>query len=144
MGEIADDHMVEIYWNEGTGAGARFDIPGVDAPEFGGMNAFMQRCADESMRSRKNRYACKFCGETIGFIQRRAYNYSDGSLHKCLSDSNARAAVSRPTDAAAPELLSALVAAMHRLKEIEVTFDISVPYELSESARAAIAKATSP
>jgi hypothetical protein len=44
--------------------------------------------------------------------------------------------------AAAPEILSALIAAMHRLKEIEVTCDIPVPYQMSESARAAIAKAT--
>lgn len=44
--------------------------------------------------------------------------------------------------AAAPELLEALNMAIQRLNEIEVCNDISIPHELREAARAAIAKAT--
>ena len=44
--------------------------------------------------------------------------------------------------AAAPELLEALSMAFARLREIEISNDISVPHKLRETAREAIAKAT--
>lgn len=53
-----------------------------------------------------------------------------------LTEANARLI------ATAPELLSALTEAFVRLKEIETCNDISIPYELREAARSAIAKAT--
>lgn len=44
MGEIADDHFVELYWSEGTGIGGDGGFgPPCDAPEYGGMNAWMAR-----------------------------------------------------------------------------------------------------
>lgn len=44
--------------------------------------------------------------------------------------------------AASPQLLEALSMAFARLMEIEISNDISIPHELREASRAAIAKAT--
>ena len=83
MGEIADDHFVEIYWNEGTGIGADGGFgPPCDRPEYGGMNAYIAR----QIRVPVNTYRCKFCGNPIGFIRRLPYNRTDGTPHRCLAD----------------------------------------------------------
>ncbi len=44
MGEIADDHFVELFWSEGTGVGADGgDGPPTDHPAYGGMDAYIRR-----------------------------------------------------------------------------------------------------
>lgn len=46
MGEIADDHYVQLSWEEGTGIGqyTTADMVGpMDNPNFGGINAWILR-----------------------------------------------------------------------------------------------------
>jgi len=84
MGEIADDHMVDISWSDGTGIGERDGRFGpMDHPSFGGIDAYIRRNAHVP-----NYYRCKFCGESIVFLHRRPYNKSDGVIHTCLADAN--------------------------------------------------------
>lgn len=95
MGEIADDHMVGLYWEEGTGIGGYSDEYGmgpIDDPAFGGMNAFLARRTSRIAAQ----YSCKFCGGEIKFINRRPYNMADGSAHTCLADAAKKAEPARP------------------------------------------------
>lgn len=44
MGEIADDHFVQLFWSEGTGVGGDGGSgPPIDHPAYGGMDAFISR-----------------------------------------------------------------------------------------------------
>lgn len=46
MGELADDHFVELFWTEGTGIGGDvYSGPPADHPAYGGMDAYIQRHA---------------------------------------------------------------------------------------------------
>ena len=93
MGEIADDHFVELYWSEGTGIGGDCgNNRPCDHPSYGGMDSYIAR----RIQTPSNVYRCKFCGAGIGFINRLPYNRSDGSPHKCLTESR-RAQKSTPT-----------------------------------------------
>jgi hypothetical protein len=89
MGEIYDDHYTQVWWEHGTGIGGDCgDGPPCEHPAYGGMDAWIFR-ASESMLVTPKPYKCKFCGVDIGFIKRRAYNWSDGAVHTCLSDARA-------------------------------------------------------
>ena len=80
--EIADDHYVELSWSEGVGVGGDCGMaPPCDHPAYGGMDAFIAR----AVRVPANVYRCKFCGHGIGFINRKPYNRSDGTPHRCLA-----------------------------------------------------------
>lgn len=81
MGDIADDHFVQLFWSEGTGIGGDCgSAPPCEHPAYGGMDAFIWRA------TQPRPYGCKYCGKPIGFIDRKPYNYSDGSAHRCLAD----------------------------------------------------------
>ena len=46
MGEMADDHFIELFWSEGTGIGADCGYgPAAEHPAYGGMEAFIARRA---------------------------------------------------------------------------------------------------
>lgn len=64
------------------------------------------------------------------------FNTDGDAGEETLTDANAKLI------SAAPDLLEALSMAITRLREIEICSDISIPNELREAARAAIAKAT--
>lgn len=89
MGEIADEHYTEMFWEEGTGVGeytSEYGIGPIDHPAYGGMNAYIARRTSRIAAQ----YSCKFCGGEIKFIDRRPYNMADGSAHTCLADKNKR------------------------------------------------------
>ena len=84
MGEIADDHFVQLYWSEGVGFGGDCgNAPPCEHPAYGGMDAYIAR----QVQRPANTYRCKFCLSMIGFLNRKPYNIVDGTPHRCLSDS---------------------------------------------------------
>jgi hypothetical protein len=89
MGEIYDDHYVELSWSEGVGIGGDCGFaPPTDHPAYGGINSWIVRASQRPA----NVYRCKFCGSVIGFINRKAYNRLDGTPHTCLADAKREAA----------------------------------------------------
>lgn len=81
--EIADDHYVALSWSHGVGVGADCgNGPPCDNPNYGGIDSWIWR----KSRVPANLYQCKFCRQSIGFINKRPYNHSDGSPHTCLRD----------------------------------------------------------
>ena len=94
MGEIADDHFVELFWSEGVGVGGDCgNGPPCEHPAYGGMNSYIARRA----QAPNNAYRCKFCGADIGFINRLPYNISDGLQHRCLADARRASNIKKET-----------------------------------------------
>lgn len=82
--EIAGDHHTALSWSGGLDRdedGYPLSPPCNDPSMSGGIDAWIAQAAQR----RASGYLCKFCGHSIGFLERKPFNL-DGSPHRCLAD----------------------------------------------------------
>lgn len=129
MGEIADDHMSQIWWDEGLDYE---DGPPCDSPDVGGFHNYIAR----RISAPANSYRCKYCGDAIGFINRRPYNPADGSLHECLKNRRRAVVAAAPTAQPNNPSTSDILSERKRQELVEQIKRLNTELEALDAARA--------